>query len=170
MRLKKYCMAGPLMAVIKRVFDLYPQAGRDDRYAEHLFSLWEPGMAQALSLDGQHDQQAWPCKSSPGQWEPHPGEQWVAGLFFGIVITRSEGLISHSLMWLRKKPEEILLLSIKDRARWKPRPAKGMQLWTTEADTPIILASILESFPPPSRTPWQSDQILHILDKGGSPT
>lgn len=39
MGLKIYRMAGHLMAAIKRVFDLYPQAGRDDRYAEHLFSL-----------------------------------------------------------------------------------------------------------------------------------
>lgn len=87
----------------------------------------------------------------------------MAGLFFGIVITRSEGLISHSLVWLRKKAEEILLLSIRDRARWKARSANGMQLRTAEADTSTA------SFPTPSRSPWQSDQILHPLDKGGSP-
>lgn len=58
----------------------------------------------------------------------------MAGLFFGIVIVRSEGLINHSLLWLRKKAEEILL-SVRERAHWKLRPANGVELWTAEADT-----------------------------------
>jgi len=61
----------------------------------------------------------------------------VAGLFSGVVITRSEGIIGHSLVWLSKKAEEILLLSRRDRACWKARSADGVQLRKAEADTPV---------------------------------
>lgn len=39
MKLKKHHTAGLIMAAVKEDFDLYPQAGRGDRCAEHLFLL-----------------------------------------------------------------------------------------------------------------------------------
>lgn len=50
MRAKKHHTAGLVMAALKWIFDLYPQASRGDRCAEHLFPLPEPGMARGCHL------------------------------------------------------------------------------------------------------------------------
>lgn len=50
MKPKKHSTAGLMMAAIKRVFDLYSQAGRGDRCAEHLFPLREPGTVRCCHL------------------------------------------------------------------------------------------------------------------------